>query len=1013
MTHDRDRVQEDLRGVIDGEVLCSEVITDLYAADAGPFRLHPLGVVRPRHAEDVVEVVKYASEHQIPVHPRGAGTSTAAQSLGRGIVIDFSRFMRRVLREEETKIAVEPGAVVGQLNRRLAQDRRTIGFEPWSNSVSTAAGVIARNAAGRYATGFGSPADHVLACQVVLADGSLIELGSHRLEPDLRGPTPPRVQQLVRRVGAILGNPIRQGSSSIRQPGSLGPGYALHNIIAEGAVAMARLLAGSEGALGLMTSATLRTVPLPKCSGVAPLFFDRVDRAAEAALLARHHSPDACDLLDRRHLTIIREADPRYEMAIPPWAEAMLVVEKSGDNDVEVREQLRCLEDQIAGQLPTASVGDVETDAADLDFYRFLAESAPRLLHRIGGRKRPVSLADDLIVEAEQLPSLIAGAQMLLQRTGITASLYAHATNGVLQLRPFLDLTSMEDRRHMKVLSEAVAELVWRHGGVLGSNAACAVVCGSHHSRAETTIPDALREIKQAFDAEGLLNPGKLIPTTPCSLDELLPPAHIYSAESHGQSLDEPKRVPDAAAATHVEAGGSPAMGRNGDEASLPVVSPEYGWSELDLYSAAAKCSGCGICRAEQDVRMCPIGHMAPREEASPRAKANLVRSLLAAPDNGHELEDSEFKAVADLCVHCHMCRIECPAEVDIPSLMVEAKAQHVRTNGLRLSDWLMMHVDAVSAFSRRVRHLSNWALGNKVARWILEKGTGLAQSRRLPMLDRRSFLEEAKRRRWTLPTTGTDKVAFFVDTYVNHYDTELGLALVSVLEHNGIMVWVPPMQKHAAMPMIARGALDPARDVARHNVAVFAEAVRQGYTIVATEPSAVLALTREYLALLPDDPDAQSVAEHTVEAGQYLRQLHGRQRLRLDFKRLDATVGYHAPCHLLALRVGTPAEKLLRLVPGLHVERLEHGCSGMAGTYGLQQKNYRNSLRAGLELLSAMRKTPLTAGTTECSTCRIQMQHGTDRPTVHPIKILALAYGLMPELKRHLFSGGRELTLQ
>jgi Fe-S oxidoreductase len=213
-------------------------------------------------------------------------------------------------------------------------------------------------------------------------------------------------------------------------------------------------------------------------------------------------------------------------------------------------------------------------------------------------------------------------------------------------------------------------------------------------------------------------------------------------------------------------------------------------------------------------------------------------------------------------------------------------------------------------------------------------------------------------------------------------------------------------------MPMISRGALDPARELARHNASVLAEAVRQGYTVVATEPSAVLALTREYPALLPDDPDAQSVAEHTLDACHYLWQLHQRQQLRLEFKRLETTLGYHAPCHLLALGVGTPAENLLGLIPGLRVERLEHGCSGMAGTFGLQRKNYRRSLRVGLGLMTALRRAPLVAGVTECSTCRIQMQHGTDRPTIHPIKVLALAYGLMPELRRHLFSGGRELTL-
>jgi Fe-S oxidoreductase/FAD/FMN-containing dehydrogenase len=1012
MSLDRHRVQEDLRGIVAGDVLCNETIADLYAADAGPFHIRPLGVVRPRHTQDVVELVNYAAAHQLSLHARGAATSCAGQSLGSGIVVDFSRFMRRVLGNDEKTVTIEPGLPVGQLNRMLAKDNRALGFDPWSNGVATLGGIIAGNATSRYATGFGLVADHLVACEVVLADGSAVELSVHRLEPDLRGSVSPRIQQLVRRVANTLMN--QRGPSP--SPGRPVPfsGYALDGVLGAESIALAKLLAGSEGTLGLITRATLRTTPLPPFACILPLFFDRIERAAEAALLVRPHQPDACDLLDRRHLTIVREADLRYEVAVPSWAEAVLLVEKNADDASAAAEQLRHIANEVRRELDAVSVGDLATDSADVRFYRHLADAAPRLLHRIGGHKRPVALADELIVPPERLRELIRAAQSLLQRTGVTASIFAHAQDGQMQLKPFLDLTTAEGRGQAVLLSESIAEMVWELGGVLGGNAACGLLCGSRYPRSDAGIPDMLREIKREFDAEGLLNPGKVVPTTPFTLDRLLPPLPRGQAE-----LRRPERESLSAggapysAGTESERPDAAQISDNGAGGLPTLITPEFGWSGVRLLNAAAKCSGCGVCRAEQDVRMCPINHIAPREEASPRAKANLVRGLLAETADGKHTEESEFKAVADLCVQCHMCRLECPAEVDIPHLVVEAKAQHVRTNGLRLSDWLMAHIDGLAGFSRRIRHLSNWALGNPVARWLLEKGTGIARNRRLPTLGRRPFLEEARRKRLTIPTSGQEKVAFFLDTYVNHFDAELGLALTAVLEHNQVAVWVPPTQRHAGMPMIVRGALDPARDVARHNTALLAEAIRQGYTIVATEPSAVLALTREYLFLLPDDSDAQSVAEHTVEACHYLWQLHQRQRLRLDFKRLDATLGYHAPCHLLALGVGTPAENLLRLVPGLHVERLEYGCSGIAGTYGLQQKNYRNSLRAGLRLMTALRKMPLTAGATECSTCRIQMQHGTDRPTIHPVKILALAYGLMPELKRHLFSGGKELTLQ
>ena len=174
---------------------------------------------------------------------------------------------------------------------------------------------------------------------------------------------------------------------------------------------------------------------------------------------------------------------------------------------------------------------------------------------------------------------------------------------------------------------------------------------------------------------------------------------------------------------------------------------------------------------------------------------------------------------------------------------------------------------------------------------------------------------------------------------------------------------------------------------------------MRQGYTIVATEPSAVLALTHEYPILLDDDEDALAVAQHTQEACHYLWQLHQRGRLKLDFQPQRISVGYHVPCHLRALGVGAPAENLLRLVPGMRVNRLEKGCSGMAGLWGVKRENYRASLRAGLELISTVRDGPFQIGMTECSTCKMQMEQSSTKPTIHPIKLLALAYGLMPEI--------------
>jgi len=408
---------------------------------------------------------------------------------------------------------------------------------------------------------------------------------------------------------------------------------------------------------------------------------------------------------------------------------------------------------------------------------------------------------------------------------------------------------------------------------------------------------------------------------------------------------------------------------------------------------------------------MCPIFRFAPGEEGSPRAKANLVRSILGGQLEVGTLTDDQFKAVTDLCVNCHMCRLECPASVDIPKLMVEGKGAYVRINGLSASDWVMARIDNFSSLGSFASPLANWALTNRQMRWLMEKLLGLAQRRKIPRFSPRSFLRLAARRRLTRPTRRSGrKVLYFVDTYANYHDPQLGEALVAVLEHNGVAVYVHPGQLSSGMPMISLGALGRARRLAEHNIGILAEAVRLGYHIVATEPSAALALTHEYTSLV-DEEDARLVAKNTSEACSYLWKMHQAGNLQLDMRPVNITLGYHQPCHLKALEVGSPGENLLRLIPGLSVNRTENSCSGMAGTFGLKRENYRASLRAGRRLIVSMRNHTLQAGATECSACKIQMEQGADKPTLHPLKILALAYGLMPEVADMLAARSEELV--
>jgi Fe-S oxidoreductase len=696
--------------------------------------------------------------------------------------------------------------------------------------------------------------------------------------------------------------------------------------------------------------------------------------------------------MDRRHLSLARESTVQYDLLIPPQTEAALLVEQEGDTLVAVSDKLAQVVDRVRRKKRLAFHAIQAQDREEVDLFWRLARKVVPTLYRMKGATRPLPFIEDMAVPPVELGNFLVRMQNVLKQHQVIASLFGHAGHGQLHLRPLMDLSQPEDVARMEQLASDLYDEVLAVGGTISGEHADGLSRTAFLRRQYGPLVDVFREIKQVFDPSYILNPGKIVGDDSQLLTRNL--RHLtVTAATNGQA--DPTVL----------------------ESELPnPAAPQtwqLKWGDEEIAQTARDCNGCGACRSQlNDVRMCPIFRFAPSEEASPRAKANLMRSILTGQLPLTTLTSDEFKAVTDLCVNCHMCRLECPATVDIPKLMMEGKGSYVQINGLSTTDWFMSRIDRLSALGGRFPRLAKWAIRHGFARWIMEKVLGIAQGRKLPRLAARSFLRIASRKRLTRPTRrDVSKVLYFVDTYANHHDPQLGEALVNVLEHNAVAVYVHPGQQSSAMPLISLGALGPAKKIAAHNVTLLAEAVRQGYHIITTEPSAALALTHEYPRLLGDD-DSRLVADNTSEACTYLWRLHQSGKLQLDLEPINAIVGYHLPCHMRALQVGSPGENLLRLVPGLIVERTENSCSGMAGTFGLKREHYRASLRAGRALIGSLRSPRLQAGTTECSACKIQMEQGAGKPTIHPVKFLALAYGLMPEVSELLSVPIEELVV-
>ncbi len=977
MDPERARIMADLNGVIIGDIYCDDLTLQMYASDASIHETVPLAVISPATTRDVVHVVNYARENQIPVHPRGSGSNTIGGCLGKGIVLDFSENMRRLVSIDREAVTVQPGAILANINRELKSHGRMISPDPATRSIATIGGMLAMNLTGSHWIKSGAPRDKVLGLQVVLASGEIVNIDSRLNQTRVEEVTDvlQRLQIRTRGVLATRADDLKQSrpKTELNQAG-----YHLWDLEHNGEIDLSRLLVGSEGTLGIITKATIATDPIHRHRGVALLFFDRLDTAAKAGVEITGMGISACDLLDRRILSLARESNERYAKLIPAEAEAMLLVEFQADEDSTLRERLDYLSNRMLRRRRLAFDIRIATRPDERNFYWKLVRRVTPTLFRLRGNRRAVAFTEDFAVRPEKISEFLAGVYQILNRHEITASIFSHIPQGVVQVHPFINLSSPEHLDLLPRLADELFDKVLEFDGTISGMFGDGLSRTGWLRKQYKHAYSAFVEIKNIFDPTHLLNPGKII-------------------DQSGAGLTDQLRKVTLSQDLQVDAASS----GDGDRKSLPILQPQLNWTLPEITLASRNCNGCGRCRTTgEDQRMCPMFRVGPRENASPRAKANLMRAIMTGQLPAEEWLKDEFKEVADLCVNCHQCRMECPAGVDIPKLMVEAKAQYVAVNGLGLNDWMLSRLDVLYSWAGRLPRLTNYLIQNRMARWLLDRMLGIAQGRKLPRFSPTSFLNWANRKGFSRSSKQRgNKVVFFVDAYVNWNDLELGQALVKVMEHNNIDVVVPPGQTVSGMSLISDGVLQRAKKLAAKNVELLAEYVRQGFKIITMEPSAALALKHEYLNLL-DDPDAELVSQNTFDACDFLWELHRNNGLELDFKPLNVVVGYHQPCHQRALQIGTPGVEILRLIPGVKVELLEKGCSGMAGTWGLKRKNYLRSLRMGFPLIHALRDPEIIVGTTECTTCKIQMEQGASKITVHPIKILALAYGLMPQLE-------------
>lgn len=970
----RQRICDDLQGIIKGELLFDEWSRSLYSTDASIFQVMPLGIVVPRDENDIQTLVRYAAEHEVPLMARGAGTGVAGESLGAGIVVDLSQHFRSIAEIGNDWVRVQPGVTLAALNERLAELGRRFAPDPASSAVCTIGGMIANNASGSHALKHGYTRDHVRTLRVVLDSGDAMTVGKTPLYPAMEAP-PDHLHDIVHALAVLH----EQNAKLIDTPGTNTPfdrcGYLVHDVFQDGAVDLARLLTGSEGTLALITEGTLQTIPLPGGSATVLLGFPSLDGALRAVQRILTTGPTACDLIDRRLLRLARGSDAGEVAAlIPSAAEAVLLVDYEADS-AEAAQKTAQEVANLVGRLDLQALNAVTAwKTAERQRLWQLRDQALPSLYGLKGGPQPLPVIEDVGVPLGNLSEFLRRAQAILKECETTASFLVHAGTGQVHTRPFLNLQRDEDVGRLKRIAELMHTLALDLGGTVSSQHATGLARTPWVARQYGPLYDVFRQLKAIFDPKGIFNPGKKVD----------PYATI-----DGWPLRTWPRAEEAGFQWRLR------------------------WQNDEVAKESGHCNGCGQCRSETvGQRMCPIFRATHAEPASPRAKANLLRHLLDQAHDIRNLSANEVREIADLCVHCKMCAWECPAKVNIPKLMLEAKAANVAEHGLDRTDFFLAQWETWARLCSGLAPLINFGIGSRTIRWLLHKVFGLSPRRRLPRFARRTFVHLARRQGLTeRPRDHRPRVTYFLDSYANYCDPQIGEAVVAVLRHHGFSVFVPPGQRSSGLAPLVAGDVDLAREIAQSNVRTLAAAAREGDLIVCSEPTAALLFRQEYLDLL-DDPDARLVAEHTVELTCLLGDWHRQGRLRTDFERRDLSVGHHVPCHLKALGQPPSAPTLLSLIPGMRIHVLDVSCSGMAGTFGFKAKNYQLSRAAGRPMLEELDRPRVLFGSTECSSCRLQMEDSSGKRTLHPIQYLAWAYGLLPHVERRLVQPLRDLVL-
>ena len=940
-----------MKRAIDGEVRFDEGSRALYASDASNYRQVPIGVVIPRHVDDVIAAVSVARRYGAPILARGGGTSMAGQSCNVAVVIDFSKYMHRLLALDpgQKEARVQPGLVLDDLESAAKRQGLTFPPDPATHDHCTLGGMIGNNSCGTHSVMGGTTADNVETLDVLTYDGLRMQVGKtapdalDRLtsEEGRRG----EIFRSLRTLRDAYEQDIRARFPNIPRRIS---GYNLPALLEEQGFDVAKALVGSECTCVLVLEATLRLIDSPPFRSLVALGYPDVYRSGDHVVEILEHRPLGLEGFDRVLVEALKQMkSPVKGPSLLPEGNGWLLVEFGGATQGEADAQARRFMHSMSKRGDWPSIR-LFSDAGQQDAvwavrkFGFAAANVP-------GRRIGWTGWEDSAVPPDRVGPYLRELRGLFDKYGYETTLFGHFGQGCIHTRIDYDLATRGGIAAFRSFHEEASDLVLRYGGSLSGEH------GDGQSVAEflpkmfgAELVRAFEQFKSIWDPDWRMNPGKVV--KPYRVDENL----RLGAGYHPPHIETQFQFPQ---------------------------------DEYDFARASLRCIGIGECRREEKGTMCPSYRVTREEKHSTRGRARLLFEMLAGDPIRGGWRDEHVNEALDLCLACKGCKGDCPVGVDMATYKAEFLSHHYAGRLRPVSAYSMGLIHLWARFAAVAPSAANFLTQTPGISRLVKRLGGIAQERSLPPFAPQTFTDWFARRGPS--RLGRTRVLLWPDTFNNYFYPRTAKAAVEVLEALGCHVVVPQATLCCGRPLYDFGMLQQAKRQLREILTVLKPEIEAGTPMVGLEPSCVAVFRDELTNLFPHDLNAERLSRQTFTLAEFIHATLPDARLPT----WPAKTLVHGHCHQKAVMTMDAEQSVFEKL-GLDFTILDSGCCGMAGSFGFKREHYATSLKIGnLVLLPAVRSAAKeTLVMADGFSCREQLRQTTDRRGLHLAEVLHLA---------------------